>query len=290
MAFIYHSVQFSSVAQSYPTLCDPMNCSTPGSSIHEIFQARVLEWVAIAFSGRGDRHKNKPSYIPLFWISAYESLIHFTVQQKLTQHGKSTIPQWKKTRTSPENQTFILHMVKTVTHTDQFWGNRGRNFKKDHFVQILKIWVGNFLPSGLGSTESVSGPRRINSKAVFALGSCYAGSSLASKTYLVKPIFLFSFPYFQVPTPIFPLLNQHLGWHLCPLKCFSGVRQPLSVGVLTLASSSLPSFTPGGSGPWVILQWIAVPPRRDAAWASSPPELQVNIEPWFTITQKLVSS
>ena len=38
------------VAQSYPTLCDPMDCSLPGSSIHGIFQARVLEWGAIAFS------------------------------------------------------------------------------------------------------------------------------------------------------------------------------------------------------------------------------------------------
>ena len=41
----------SEVAQSCPTLSDPMDCSLPGSSIHEIFQARVLEWVAIAFSG-----------------------------------------------------------------------------------------------------------------------------------------------------------------------------------------------------------------------------------------------
>ena len=40
------------VAQSCPTLRDPMNCSPPGSSIHGIFQARVLEWVAIAFSGQ----------------------------------------------------------------------------------------------------------------------------------------------------------------------------------------------------------------------------------------------
>ena len=36
--------------QSCPTLCNPMDCSLPGSSIHGIFQARVLEWVAIAFS------------------------------------------------------------------------------------------------------------------------------------------------------------------------------------------------------------------------------------------------
>ena len=40
----------SEVAQSCPTLSDPMDCSTPGFSIHGIFQARVLEWVAIAFS------------------------------------------------------------------------------------------------------------------------------------------------------------------------------------------------------------------------------------------------
>ena len=37
-----------SAAQSCPTLCDPMNCSLPGSSTHEIFQARILEPVAIS--------------------------------------------------------------------------------------------------------------------------------------------------------------------------------------------------------------------------------------------------
>ena len=40
----------SEVAQSCPTLCDPMDCSLSGSSVHGIFQARVLEWVAISFS------------------------------------------------------------------------------------------------------------------------------------------------------------------------------------------------------------------------------------------------
>ena len=38
------------VAQSCLTLCDPVDCSLPGSSVHGIFQARVLQWVAIAFS------------------------------------------------------------------------------------------------------------------------------------------------------------------------------------------------------------------------------------------------
>ena len=40
----------SEVAQSCLTLCDPMGCSLPGSSVHGIFQARILEWVAISFS------------------------------------------------------------------------------------------------------------------------------------------------------------------------------------------------------------------------------------------------
>ena len=37
------------LVQSCPTFCNPMDCSTPGSSVHEIFQARILEWVAMPF-------------------------------------------------------------------------------------------------------------------------------------------------------------------------------------------------------------------------------------------------
>jgi len=38
------------VTQSHPTLSDPMDCSLPGSSVHAIFQTRVLEWGVFAFS------------------------------------------------------------------------------------------------------------------------------------------------------------------------------------------------------------------------------------------------
>ena len=48
----------SEVAQSCPTLSDPMDCSLPGSSVHGIFQARVLEWGAIAFSLCVYKHVN----------------------------------------------------------------------------------------------------------------------------------------------------------------------------------------------------------------------------------------
>ena len=40
----------SEVAQLCPTLCHPMDCSLPGSSVHGIFQAKILEWVATSFS------------------------------------------------------------------------------------------------------------------------------------------------------------------------------------------------------------------------------------------------
>ena len=49
----------SEVAQAHPTLCNPMGCSLPGSSIHGVFQAKVLEWVAIAFSRESSRPRDR---------------------------------------------------------------------------------------------------------------------------------------------------------------------------------------------------------------------------------------
>ena len=49
----------SEVTQSCPTLSDPMDCSLPDSSVHEIFQARVLEWGAIDFSNNEQLLFNK---------------------------------------------------------------------------------------------------------------------------------------------------------------------------------------------------------------------------------------
>ena len=48
----------SEVTQSCPTLCDPMDCSLPGFSVHGIFQAIALEWIAISFSSRSSRPRD----------------------------------------------------------------------------------------------------------------------------------------------------------------------------------------------------------------------------------------
>ena len=50
------------VTQSCPTLCDPMDCSLPGSSVHGFLQARILEWVAIPFS-RGSSQPRDETWV-----------------------------------------------------------------------------------------------------------------------------------------------------------------------------------------------------------------------------------
>ena len=51
------------VTQSCPVLCDPMDCSLPGSSVHGLLQARILEWGALSFSRGSSRPRNWP------WVS-----------------------------------------------------------------------------------------------------------------------------------------------------------------------------------------------------------------------------
>ena len=62
-------------AQSYPTLSNPMDCSLPGSSVHRIFWAKALEWVAIAFSAQ---------YIIMNELGPFLSSDHSDAKEKAT--------------------------------------------------------------------------------------------------------------------------------------------------------------------------------------------------------------
>ena len=86
------------ITQSYLTLCDPMDCSLPGSSIHGISQARVLEWGAIAFSATYSTGNQTQYSVIIYRGKEYENnvhiymyihLNHFAVHMTLTQHCKS---------------------------------------------------------------------------------------------------------------------------------------------------------------------------------------------------------
>ena len=80
----YSPVGGGLVAKSFPTLCDPMVCSLPCSSVHGILQARILEWVAIPFSRGSSRPRNRTlvsciagSLSTVLWGKPYLLLIPF---------------------------------------------------------------------------------------------------------------------------------------------------------------------------------------------------------------------
>ena len=72
------------ITQLCPTLCDPMDCSPPGSSVHGISQASILEWVAISFSKGSSWHRNWThvscidSQFPYCWATKEAPYVYFT--------------------------------------------------------------------------------------------------------------------------------------------------------------------------------------------------------------------
>ena len=83
LAFIYPNILFGVLAvhakllQLYPALCKPMGCGLPGSSVHEVLQARILEWAAMP-SSRGSsrlRDKTHMSYISCIGRQVLHSLV-----------------------------------------------------------------------------------------------------------------------------------------------------------------------------------------------------------------------
>ena len=93
-------------AQWYPHLCDPISCSPPGSSAHGIFQARILECIAISYS-RGSswlRDQTQDSGISckdrkiLYHCTIWEAHIHKQRYRYVVYMKKTTKPWWKKSK------------------------------------------------------------------------------------------------------------------------------------------------------------------------------------------------
>ena len=84
------------VAQSCPTLSDPVYCSLPGSSVHGVFQARVLEWGAIAFSGWGLWSVTNPS-VPVLQAKVETprfNLLCFGFKNNPTLYSSEKVSLW----------------------------------------------------------------------------------------------------------------------------------------------------------------------------------------------------
>ena len=91
------SLVYVSVAQSCPTLCNPMACSPPGSSVHGILQARILEWVVMPFSiffFLSQYFEGNNSLLPAFIVANVKSVINISPVNK--HFGFSSWMLWKQ--------------------------------------------------------------------------------------------------------------------------------------------------------------------------------------------------
>ena len=86
------------VAQLCLTLCDPMDCSPPGSSVHGIFQARILEWVASSFSRASSQPKDKT------WISLSPALASWFFTISTTWKAQKNVKDEPITKAGTEMQ------------------------------------------------------------------------------------------------------------------------------------------------------------------------------------------
>ena len=98
-------------AQSCLTLCNPTDCSPPGSSVRGILQARILQWVAIPFSGGSSWHRDGT------WVSCTAGRF-FTIWAT----GKSLIDEWRN-----QTQYYLWHHIIILSHVKEWSVDRSCN-------------------------------------------------------------------------------------------------------------------------------------------------------------------
>ena len=135
------------VAQLCPTLCNPMTCSPPGSSVHGISQARILEWVAISFS-RGSsppRDRTHVSYIGRQILYHHSSVIAWRIPWSGEPGGLQSMGL----------QRIGHNWVSTHTHTASAWPSKNLDTKGMNKPQY-KPWTPSLRWASLtGSTPCV---------------------------------------------------------------------------------------------------------------------------------------
>ena len=90
------------VTQSCPTLCNPMDCSQPGSSVHGIFEARILEWVSMPFSRRSPWPRGQTQ------VSSIAGKFYTVWATREVQFSSIL---WQCYKVTDENTTFIIPVI-----------------------------------------------------------------------------------------------------------------------------------------------------------------------------------
>ena len=115
-------MKWSEVAQSCPTLCDPMDSSLPGSAIHGIFQARILEWAAISFSRGSSQPRiepgspapGKPSKWDYPFIFIDSTIIYMPLMSKSLYNPRADIFLRSRVMDTANSQANILDNLHSV--------------------------------------------------------------------------------------------------------------------------------------------------------------------------------
>ena len=112
----------SNVAQSCPTLSDPMDCSLPGSSVHGIFQARVLEWGAIAFSlSIMTQHNDKVKHLEQTRYFSFGLQIYIANRLLVISWLIMQILVWGKTQQKIQHLSLDSSIIFPIQVGDQRW-------------------------------------------------------------------------------------------------------------------------------------------------------------------------
>ena len=145
------------VAQLCPTLCDPMDCRLPGSSVHEILQARILEWVAIPFSSRCSW--------PRDWIL---SLLHCRqILYHLSHQGRPRLyylyPKMKKkkilqkaaSKMAPMDSTCLYSQLCRVLFPEEVVSDQWNisALRRCHLTEVELIYI--VVPSAVQQSDTV---------------------------------------------------------------------------------------------------------------------------------------
>ena len=143
--------KWSEVAQSCPTLCDPMDCSLPGSSIPGILQAGILEWVTISFSRRSSQPRDRT------WVSHIAGRC-FTIIQL----------------------TLLEFLIDLVIFISRLWGPEGR-ICIFHVLSILKTWEAQY-----SCLENLSGKRSLMGYSPEGHKESGMTEQLSAHTHIIK--------------------------------------------------------------------------------------------------------
>ena len=106
-------VHAHSVAQSSPTLCNPVDCSPPGSCVHGVFQARILTWVAISFS-RGSSRLRDWSQVSCISCIDRQVLYHYATWETLSK--LMDIVKFLEPLTAGSWVTYLLSYINCQEH------------------------------------------------------------------------------------------------------------------------------------------------------------------------------